>query len=92
MKKFKVERYITATSLQLACIDNGWYTLGTNEDYENLFSILRNDDGKYAEMTIDKIMEVMEDIMAHSELDDDDITRVCVIGKLENICVTAFYL
>jgi hypothetical protein len=87
-----MERFITSSTLRDTCIEHDWYTEGSNDDYENLFSRLRNYDGSFAEMTIDKLEEITEDIMEHSDIDDNDWNRFEILQTLAKICNTAFYL
>jgi hypothetical protein len=92
MSKYFEIRTLSADKLREACITHKWYTQGTTDDYDNLFALLRNEDGSPAEMTTEKMVEIMEDIMAHSELYDDWMERVLILNALANISVTAFYL
>ena len=76
MKKFYETRTLSASALRSLCIEHDWYTCGDNEEYEHLFSMLHNEYGVPEEMTTDKLAEIAEDIMKHSEITDYTITTV----------------
>ena len=67
MKKYKETRRIDPESLQALCIRMGWYTKGSNKEYEHLLFELTG--GKESLTTAD-IVEIAEDIAAHSDSDD----------------------
>ena len=48
--------------IRMLCMENDWYTCGTNEDFENLQDMV--DSGKF------NINDIVENIMLYS---DDDI-------------------
>ena len=66
-KKFKETRRIHADEVRQLCIDYGYYTLGTSEDYKHLLNDL---------CAIEKVIgteqlqEIAEDIVSHSRFDD----------------------
>lgn len=67
MKRYKETRRIDPESLQALCIRMGWYTKGSSKEYEHLLFELTG--GKESLTTAD-IVEIAEDIAAHSDLDD----------------------
>ena len=67
MKRYKEIRRIDPESLQALCIRMGWYTKGSSKEYEYLLFELTG--GKESLTTAD-IVEIAEDIAAHSDLDD----------------------
>jgi hypothetical protein len=92
MSKYSETRTLGADKLREACIRHNLYTRGTNEEYENLFARLTNEHGSRVEMTTDKLEEIMEDIMAHSDYCDDMWNRIAVMQWLSNACDTRFFL
>ena len=74
--KFTERRTLQADTLRRLCIKKNWYTIGTNEEYCNLFSLLR-ENYLSAEMTAERLALIAADIMEHSDADD------CADGYLE---------
>lgn len=67
-KQYKEIRIIRASSLRQLCIDHDWYTAGDNDEYGHLlFDLADNKEN----LTTADIIEIAEDIMAHSDLDAD---------------------
>ena len=67
MSSYKEIRTLTAYSLRALCIRQNWYTRGDNAEYEHLLYDLA--DSKPNLPTQD-IIEIAEDIAAHSHLQD----------------------
>lgn len=66
--KYIEKRTLTAYNLRKCCIENGWYTCGTVEEYQTLFDRLPYDEyGDPEHITTEKIAELAEDIRKHSE-------------------------
>lgn len=74
--KYIERRTLQPCALRSLCIRMNWYTLGTNDDYANLFSLL-SENYLSAEMTTERLALIAADIMAHSDPDD------CVYGYME---------
>lgn len=83
------KRTLSMYRLRNLCVRNNWYTRGTNEDYDRLLSSVHNDKYEAVEMTTEKLAELAEDIMRHSDMSADyDIC--CVMFELAEACVTCF--
>lgn len=67
MKKYKEFRWVSPESLRALCIRMGWYTKGSSKEYEHLLFELAGGKGS---LSTDDIVEIAEDIAAHSDLDD----------------------
>ena len=59
---YKEIRTLSACDLRSLCINENWYTGGTNEEYENLLNMTKKDN-----ITTDDIVEMATDIIEHSE-------------------------
>lgn len=59
---YKEIRTISACTLRSLCIEENWYTSGTNEEYENLLNMTNKDN-----ITTDDIVEMATDIIEHSD-------------------------
>lgn len=86
--KYTETRILDSTKLRQICIENDWYTRGTNEEYANLFSKLHDEAGCPENMTTEKLAEIAQDIMEHSEISDYTITSVMYV--LARGCYTYF--
>ena len=86
--KYTETRILDSSKLRAVCIQQDWYTRGTNEEYSNLFSKLHDEDGCPENMTTEKLAEIAADIMAHSEISDYTITSVMFV--LARACNTYF--
>ena len=67
MNRYKEIRTLTAYNLRALCIRQNWYTRGDNAEYEHLLYDLA--DSK-PNLTTQDIIEIAEDIAAHSHLQD----------------------
>lgn len=67
MNRYKEIRTLTAYNLRALCIRQNWYTVGDNAEYEHLLYDLA--DSK-PHLTTQDIIEIAEDIAAHSDLQD----------------------
>ncbi len=67
MAKIKIieRRTISANALMEVCIGHGWYTGGTVDEYEHLLYKF----GEGRNITTDALVEIAEDIIAHSTED-----------------------
>ena len=89
MKKYTERRTLYATDLRAACVFNDWYTRGTNAEYDALFAKLRDNDGRYTDITTEKLAEIATDIYNHSEHDNaEEITNIMFV--LGRACVSHF--
>lgn len=93
MKKYTEKRTLQASELRALCIRKNWYTCGTNAEYCAMFDRLRS--GYLpAEMTTEKLAEIAEDILQHSDAQDcndgylQDIPGI--MFELAKICDTCF--
>ena len=90
MTKYKEIRRINAIDLRALCISMDWYTRGDNEAYNHLLIDLAE---HKENLTTADIIEIAEDIAAHSDLDDvcpeDDIIA-SIAYELARISTTCF--
>lgn len=85
MSSYKEIRTLTAYSLRALCIRQNWYTRGDNAEYEHLLYDLA--DSKL-HLTTEDIIEIAEDIAAHSNLQDGydvagiawEVNRACNVS------------
>jgi hypothetical protein len=85
-KKYIEERVLYAYTLQALCVQRDWYNRGNNEEYENLFSRLY-ENGCSANITTEKLAEIAEDIIEHTEEEHDIEDVMFAIAKE---CVSYF--
>lgn len=88
MKKYKETRYLSASKLRALCIERDWYTCGDNEEYEALFNRLHDEDGVEIHLDTEKLAEIAQDIMDHSDITDYTITSV--MFELARKCTVIF--
>lgn len=81
-------RTLSASDLRSLCIRNNWYTCGTCAEYEALFNRLYDEDGCPMNLTTEKLAQIADDIMAHSEISDYTITTV--MYELNKACAVYF--
>ena len=65
MDRYKEVRTLTAYNLRELCIRQNWYTCGDNAEYEHLLYDLA---ASKSHLTTEDIIEIAEDIAAHSAL------------------------
>lgn len=92
---YKEIRTLSSISLRELCIAEGWYTGGTNEEYENLLYMTNKDT-----ITTDDIVEMATDIIEHSQSAIDDYMKLAgltlsgcythVMFLIAEKCVTYF--
>ena len=82
--KIREIRRISLHDLRNLCIEKDWYTKGDNEDYNRLLINLADDKEN---ITTDDIVEIAQDIMAHSET-DQELTSICF--DVARIAITFF--
>lgn len=64
--KFREVRTVSASDIRKLCIRNNWYTRGDNDQYEHLQNDLCEQKDN---LTTEDIVEIAEDIIAHSEIE-----------------------
>lgn len=64
--KFREVRTVSASDISKLCIRNNWYTRGDNDQYEHLQHDLCEQKDN---LTTEDIVEIAEDIIAHSEIE-----------------------
>jgi hypothetical protein len=82
------KRTMGKLNLTALCIRKGWYTEGTKEACSKLLDLLVDEDGNLATMTTEKLAEIAENILAHSDKPLLKITDV--MSELNKNCVTIF--
>lgn len=97
MMKIKETRYLYWEELRAFCIRRDYYTLGTNEDYEALYSMLpevqyREGRRKSPHVTAKDLLKVAKDIMDNSNPACFEIIDLATLVFLINkeCCVTTF--
>ena len=81
--KIKETRQWTMEAIRSECIENGWYTKGTNEDYEKMLAFV-----SAKEPTNTNMLKVATNIFEHSNTGDSiDFILYCI----SNYCVKRFY-
>lgn len=81
--KIKEKRVIRFEKVRSMCINQDLYDCGTNEDYSNLLLNLCSNE---KEMTLEKIIEIAEDILIHSDT-EMEITNIMFL-LINECCVT----
>ena len=76
-----VKRVWNALSVQKMCIENGFYTCGDNEEYNDLFDFIAHN-----EPAPENIWIAAEDIVKHSDLDSYGQ------GRIENVETVMFLI
>ena len=74
-----------ADKVRTLCIENQWYTRGTNSDYSDMFAMIDNFN-HYETITNDHIAIIATDILKHSN--PVDFTD----NKYDDIATIMFYL
>lgn len=77
MNRYKEIRTLTAYNLRELCIRQNWYTCGDNDEYEHLLYDLA---ANKPNLTTEDIIEIAEDIVAHS--DPRDLRECYDIGGI----------
>ncbi len=86
MKQYKEIRKIRASALRQLCVEQDWYTAGDNDEYGHLlYDLAQNKEN----LNTADIIEIAEDIMEHSDL-DDDCTVECVAFEVARIANVSF--
>lgn len=69
--KIKEIRMMTRESLRQLCMNNGWYTKGDCNEYENLMQRTEQEN-----LTTEDIVEMAKDIAKHSDT-EMELTSIC---------------
>ena len=90
MTKYRETRRISADNLRSLCIRMDWYTRGTCQEYDHLLIDLAE---RKENLATADIIEIAEDIAAHSDLEEVepecDIVA-CIAYEVAGIATTAF--
>lgn len=90
MNEYEEIRRVSAENLRALCINMNWYTRGTCSDYDHLLIDMAHSKDN---LTTADIIEIAEDIAAHSNLDDvcpeDDIIA-SIAYEVASISTTFF--
>lgn len=81
--KFKERRVMNRRALQKLCISHGWFTRGTNEDFDKLLATTNENN-----ITSEHLYEMAQMIMSHSDNIRNDV--VGIMFYLGEICYTFF--
>ncbi len=85
-KNYKEIRKISARTLRQLCVDNDWYIMGDNDEYEHLlFDLAEHKEN----LSTADIIEIAADIMEHSEL-SSDCTIENIAFEVARIATTHF--
>lgn len=95
--KIKETRHLFWTDLRYYCIRKGYYTLGTEEEFEALYNMLprtQYQDGlrDSQHVTTEDLQRIAEDIMAHSDPEKFNIMDLPTLmyDINEECCKTGF--
>lgn len=74
------------------CIDNQWYTRGTNKDYEVMLDYVRD-----TKPTIENIFTVAKDIYDHSDFDsrfdtEDEVVEAIMFTLNREAIITSYFI
>lgn len=82
--RYREVRRIYSEELRALCIKNGWYTRGDCTAYSHLLNEMANEKEN---ITTDDIVEIAQDILEHSDT-DQELTSICF--DIAKIAVTFF--
>ncbi len=74
----KILWLLNRDSVREVCVENDFYTCGSNEDYEK---ILTKVDEKKNGMTAEEVSEIAKDIAAHTDGEDFKFVCECLLNK-----------
>ena len=81
--KIKELRVWSMKDVRRECVENNWYTRGTNKDYDKMLEFVSAKEPTNANM-----LKVASDILEHSNTEDSiDFILYCI----SNYCVKRFY-
>lgn len=92
---FKQETKIFSDKVRSLCIKDNYYTMGNNEQYENLLFNLCDESKS---ITLKQIEKIADDILQHSDWEkkaksygcDYDFLKICLMENLINECCYTF--
>ena len=78
--------------VQQCCIENDWYTRGTNAEYEKMLDFVRD-----SKPTISNIFTVAKDIYSHSDFDsrydaEDEVIEAIMFHLNCDAIVTSYFI
>ena len=79
-------RRVSASTLRALCIEKGWYTRGSNKEYDHMILDLA---AQKATLTTGDIIAIAEDIAAHSAL-DEGMTVESIAFEINKVCYVCF--
>ena len=91
--KIKEIRFTTPDKLRALCVEQGWYTCGSNADYEALLnSTIDFRHNRMQHLTTQRLQKMAENIIAHSDPESIGCTGDLsyVMFLLAKICETHF--
>lgn len=84
---YKEFRTISSDRVRMLCCERNYYTLGCSEDYEHLLCVLCDSE---INQTLDRIYNIADDIIRHSDVEYQDEHVDVVMWALINECCTTF--
>lgn len=79
MKITETQR-LSMNAVRRMCIENNWYTCGTNEQYDRMLRKV-NALSDIQIITVNELYPIADDILAHSDTDLDVACIMCALGK-----------
>lgn len=65
------KRTLRPEDVRLVCIDHNYYTCGDNEEYDNMFSMLKGETQvTHSNITGHRLQKIAEDIKDHSDTEE----------------------
>jgi hypothetical protein len=89
MGKYEEIRKLSAERVRTLCICKNWYTRGTGEQYTALLEKIQNIEDSEQSITTDRLGEIAEDILQHS---NTDYTVEDIMWELNRAANTTFYI
>jgi hypothetical protein len=86
MSKYTEVRRLGSDKLRCLCIAKHWYTCGTTKEYDYLLYTLATK----SNLTTEDIIEIAEDILAHSDT-DLELGVASVAFEVARACYTLFF-
>lgn len=95
--KVKVLERMDVNEVRLYCIRRNLYTLGTNEDYSNMFDMCYEYSAREGDVEI--LQKIAEDIIEHSskedlsrfiETDPEELVLLIMFGLCEDCIIRSF--
>lgn len=80
----KVSWFLDCYSVRTVCIRNNFYTAGNNDEYENMFSMVRKK--REGGLTVEEVAEIAKDIADHTS---EEVTVEYIAERLLNAAYTA---